>query len=179
MRIHFLPTVRTTIWALIAVGALHAGEAHAQDTLRVGGVRLHAEADTADGSPRPLSQADPASRSAHACERRKIVGFQEVNVRPDEWPMLLNPSELRRALNQYYPAALAEAGISGTVEIRVRVLASGVVERGTICVDRASHDEFGRAAMRAVERARFRPARIKGKLVDTWMTLPIVFSLAR
>ena len=96
----------------------------------------------------------------------------------EEQPELSNRSEVARQLSRNYPPLLRDAGVVGTVTIRMRVLENGTVDPASIAVENSTHDAFADAARRVVERMRFRPAKVGGKAVKVWVTLPVTFQLS-
>ena len=94
-------------------------------------------------------------------------------------PELLNRAEVAEAISRNYPPLLRDAGVTGSVTLRMRIGSDGVVDPTTIEVVEATHEAFGDAAARVASRLRFRPARVDGKPVRVWVTLPITFLLAR
>lgn len=75
-----------------------------------------------------------------------------------------------------YPESARRVGAQGTTVLRVRVLADGSV--GEIVVDRsAGHADLDAAAVSAVKRWRFEPARRGGEPVAVWVLVPIRFTL--
>lgn len=92
-------------------------------------------------------------------------------------PSLLNGSQVGRALVIEYPPALRSAGVSGSVELMMKVGENGTVAPGSFAVMTATHPEFAAAAARVVARMRFAPGTLNGRPVKTWVTLPLTFSL--
>jgi TonB family protein len=92
-------------------------------------------------------------------------------------PELLNRDEIAAAISRNYPPLLRDAGVTGSVTLRMRLGSDGVVDAGTIKVVESSHDAFSQAAANVASRLRFRPARVKGKPVPVWVTLPVTFQL--
>lgn len=86
---------------------------------------------------------------------------------------------LPRTLERYYPAALREAQVEGTVLVELVVDADGRVRPGSAEVVEASHPAFGHAVLRAVDRFRFTPARVGGVAVPVRVTIPIAWSVPR
>jgi protein TonB len=75
-----------------------------------------------------------------------------------------------------YPAAPRRLGIQGTTLLRVHVLADGRI--GDVLVEQsAGHPELDAAAMDAVRRWRFEPARRGTEPVAMWVLLPVEFRL--
>lgn len=78
-------------------------------------------------------------------------------------------------MNREFPTALRNLGLNGAVTLRMRVLADGTVQRSSVEVIESNHPDFSEAARRVVYRMRFRPARIRGRAVAVWVTLPLTF----
>jgi protein TonB len=95
----------------------------------------------------------------------------------EEQPALSNSSEVQRQLARNYPPLLRDAGVVGTVTLRMRVLEDGHVDPESISVESSTHDAFADAAKRVVEKMRFRPAKVGGHPVKVWVTLPVTFQL--
>jgi TonB family protein len=92
-------------------------------------------------------------------------------------PELTNRAVVSQALSREYPQALRMADQTGTVMLRFRVMEDGTVDRPTVAVERYTHPDFSEAAVRVVYRMRFRAARLDGKPVPVWVTLPVIFEL--
>lgn len=90
-----------------------------------------------------------------------------------EAPAVQNQREAQRALERLYPATLRDAGVSGEATLQFIVGTDGRVEPASIRVVAATHDQFGEASRRAVERFRFRPAKVNGTPVRVLISLPI------
>jgi TonB family protein len=95
----------------------------------------------------------------------------------DHPPELANRAEIAHALSQEYPRALREARLGGTVRMRFRITAEGQVDSASVRVLWASRAEFGDAAVRVLERMRFRPARHHGAAVAVWGMIPVRFEI--
>jgi protein TonB len=75
-----------------------------------------------------------------------------------------------------YPESARHAGAQGTTVLRVRVLPDGSVAE--VLVDRsAGHADLDTAAVDAVRRWRFEPARRGGEPVAVWILVPVRFTL--
>lgn len=94
-------------------------------------------------------------------------------------PSMLNRSEVLRELNRRYPPLLREAGVTGQVVLRFRILADGTVDPYSIEIESATHPAFADPAALVAETLRFVPARVNGRPVATWVTLPLNFNLMR
>lgn len=96
-----------------------------------------------------------------------------------EKPQLQNGSEIQRALSRNYPPLLRDAGVNGTVTVKIRVNEDGRVDASSIEIVETSHDAFADATKRTVERMRFRPAKVDGRAVKVWVILPITWQVPR
>jgi protein TonB len=75
-----------------------------------------------------------------------------------------------------YPASARRVGAQGTSLLRVHVLADGRI--GEVLVqESAGHPDLDQAAVDAVKRWRFEPARRGQEPVATWVLLPVQFRL--
>ncbi len=74
-----------------------------------------------------------------------------------------------------YPFMLWRRGVSGSAEIGFIVDTDGNVRDPF--VRRATHEEFGVAAVKAVSRWKFRPAFKAGHPVNTRMSVPVIFNI--
>jgi TonB family protein len=90
-------------------------------------------------------------------------------------PVLANAQEVVRALDQQYPPQLRAAGITGSASLRILVSAEGVPT--DVQAVEATNPEFGAAAVRAMQAARFRPARHEGTAVAFSLIIPVLFQL--
>jgi TonB family protein len=93
----------------------------------------------------------------------------------EEAPELFNRNDVVRTIGREYPRDMRDAGVHGSVTVRFRISAMGIPDAPR--VDRASRPEFVEPAIRVVHRMRFHPARVNGKPVAVWVTLPISFML--
>lgn len=97
----------------------------------------------------------------------------------EEKPQLQNASEVQRLLQRLYPPLLRDAGITGQVQMKFVVNASGRVEATSVSVVNASHDQFGEASTKVVEKMRFKPAKVGGRAVPVLVQIPISWTLER
>ena len=89
-------------------------------------------------------------------------------------PNLINEEEVQQAIDDEYPALLRDAGIGGTVHVRIFVDAAGVAQNAV--VGRSSgHDPLDEAALRAARVMRFTPALDVDEPVPVWIAIPITF----
>ena len=119
----------------------------------VGDVGAAPWSDGLDGSPFVLEPALPRVDAFVAVEREPELVF------------IQDPE---------YPEIARDAGIEGTVLVRVLVGPDGTVLRTVIVRGVTGLDE---AALAAVATAVFRPARQQGLPVAVWVVIPIQFSL--
>jgi periplasmic protein TonB len=101
-----------------------------------------------------------------------VPGELDVEERP-----VLDRSGLGRALERHYPPVLRDSRVSGRVVIELIVNEDGRVRDGSARVLEASHPAFGEAALRAVDRFRFRPAKMAGVAVPVRVTIPIQWTV--
>ena len=97
----------------------------------------------------------------------------------EEQPELINREAVQSALNREYPQDLRAMGLAGTVLLRFRVMEDGRADRTSVRVEQITHPAFGDAARRVVYAMRFRPARLNGRAVAVWVTIPVVFGYGR
>lgn len=97
----------------------------------------------------------------------------------EEKPQLRNAAEVQRLLQRLYPPLLRDAGITGNVTMKFVVNAQGSVEPTSVSVVSASHDSFGEASTKVVERMRFKPAKVGGRAVPVLVQIPISWTLER
>ncbi len=75
-----------------------------------------------------------------------------------------------------YPESARRAGIEGTSLLRFEITEGGMVSKVTV-EKSAGHEELDRAAIAAVQKWRFEPARRGVQAVAVWVTLPVRFEL--
>lgn len=100
-----------------------------------------------------------------------VFTLEETGVKPE----IVNLREVQRILERNYPRQYADAGVAGQVQVKFLIDEEGRVAPGSVTVVTASHEAFGEAASRAVERFRFRPIVYRGAPVRVWVTMPIGF----
>lgn len=94
-----------------------------------------------------------------------------IQVRPE----LINLEEVQRLVQRNYPPLLRDAGIVGAVRAMLVVGKDGHPEVESIEIMDSSHEAFGDAARRIVERMRFRPGTADGRPVRVRMEVPVSF----
>lgn len=73
-----------------------------------------------------------------------------------------------------FPAHLREKGVQGNAVIDIIVDVNGDVRNAFVL--RATHPELGDAALAAVAQWKFKPGQLRGRVVNTHMQVPIVFT---
>lgn len=101
-------------------------------------------------------------------------GTYEMAV-PDEQPAFRNPARFARQIQARFPPELRAAGVSGGAVVQFRILENGTVAPESPSVELATEPRFGEAAVSVVRETRFRPAKVNGRAVKIWMTLPVWF----
>ncbi|HEU4453985.1 MAG TPA: energy transducer TonB [Longimicrobium sp.] len=91
-------------------------------------------------------------------------------------PEMLRANEFGRHLSRNYPPSLRDAGTTGTVLVRFRVLKDGRVDVPSIEVVRSPDPLFDAPVLRYLPLLHFRPARVKGRPVKVWVELPVQFA---
>jgi protein TonB len=94
----------------------------------------------------------------------------------EEMPRLTNIPAVMTALRREYPSTLRSGGITGTVTVRLRVRSDGTVDPASLEVQSTTRPEFAEAALRVVRTMRFRPARVHGHPIASWVVLPVNFA---
>lgn len=120
-----------------------------------------------------------------APQTRELLGNEdrapdEIKAQPtftpfDVAPDLLNPSEVREALQREYPPLLKDAGIGGTATVWFLLSAEGVVEETRIN-ESTGHEPLDAAALRVADVFRFSPGSLEGDGVPVWISLAITFN---
>lgn len=82
------------------------------------------------------------------------------------------PPRLKSSISPKYPKEAKEAGIKGKVYIKVYIDKDGKAKE-TIILEGIK--ELNQAAIDAVTKARYEPAKLKGKPVGVWVNLSITF----
>ncbi|MEJ2185531.1 MAG: M56 family metallopeptidase, partial [Gemmatimonadota bacterium] len=89
-------------------------------------------------------------------------------------PTLENKDEIQKALEDYYPPLLRDAGISGTTQMWIYIDAMGRVTK--MLINQGSgYEALDQAAKKVVGMMRFTPALNKDKPVPVWVSIPLVF----
>lgn len=131
-------------------------------------------------TPDPLARAQQPAPSQRLTDILPDIGPAAVDTPPPTptlaLPKLLNAPDVQRALVDRYPPALRDAGLGGTVTMRVLVDTAGRVKRTQLTVSsgRAALDA---AALQVIAVARFQPVQKDGRAVETWIEFPLVFTM--
>lgn len=82
----------------------------------------------------------------------------------------------KKDISPEYPREALESGMEGRVVVQFKVLGNG--ELTQFFVERSSgYEELDNAAVEAIKRTRFEPARSGCKPVSSWARVPITFKL--
>jgi TonB family protein len=126
------------------------------------------------------ADAAPGARGAGVRTMRHLVEWEDTVASTPPLGVQAVPSyrsvaDFRRRLERNYPPLMRNAGVSGQVELRFRVLENGRVDSTDVHVVKATHQEFVAPALRSLPALTFHPGRVNGRPVKVWMTLPISF----
>jgi TonB family protein len=94
-----------------------------------------------------------------------------VEVKPE----LRNRAEIERQIEAGYPRALLSRGVTGDVDLRFRILESGTVDPTSITVEMTTNPAFAEPATIMTRGMLFTPAKVGGRPVNVWVTIPIHF----
>ncbi|HEX9938396.1 MAG TPA: energy transducer TonB [Longimicrobium sp.] len=95
--------------------------------------------------------------------------------RVEEQPMLENREDVARLIQRNYPPGMRSRGESGTATVRFRIQTDDGVDSASVTIENTASAELSKAAAKVAREMRFRPARIDGRAVPVWVTLPITF----
>ena len=108
----------------------------------------------------------------------KIIPEKEIKEKEPRVKFISynDPPVPLKAIRPKYPKAAKEAGIEGTVMVQVFVNEKGRVTETAILrgIPNSGLDE---AAIKAIEKVKFRPARQGNKKVGVWISIPVNFRL--
>jgi TonB family protein len=140
-------------------------------------VRIELPIQWTPAPPAPAEAAASSGTDAGPTERRAdgVGGYELSDV--DVVPRPRNIPILQRALVEYYPRELRDAGVQGTVQVRFRVDAQGTPH--DFIITTSDHVGLNQSTVRAVSELRFTPGRKDGQPVDVWVELPITWSIVR
>ncbi|MDQ7064888.1 MAG: energy transducer TonB [candidate division KSB1 bacterium] len=121
-------------------------------------------------------QEPPQSGNPVTPEHQKVVlGKGEVFVAYDEPPTPIGGFEAIHK-NLRYPASARAAGLQGRVILNVLINKNGEVEMVKV-LKSTGHEEMDQAAIEAVKKTAWSPARQKGSPVKVWVGIPVIFKL--
>jgi len=95
----------------------------------------------------------------------------------DQLPQLLSQRDAQRMLERVYPSMLRDAGVTGHTTVLLVIDKTGAVQPGSVTVQESTHDAFRDAAVRAAERFRFRPAKLRGEAIAVSISIPIEWQI--
>jgi protein TonB len=158
------PQTSPQVAAVPAEAPASAGPGVAQSS-RTPPPAIGSAATSADDAPASSASALPASA-------RSSVASLPPDAGVTRWARPTGGYQVRPA----YPSSAKRLGIQGTALLRVHVLADGRV--GEVAVEHsAGHRDLDEAAVDAVRRWRFEPARRGDDAVAMWVRLPVEFKL--
>lgn len=129
-------------------------------------------------SPEPTNASPSAAPDAAAASPLASQQTSQPTSQPSPQPTsppVFNAAYLRNPAPAY-PATSRRYGEAGRVLLRVRVLPSGQPDE-VVLQQSCGHDRLDAAALDAVRRWRFVPARQGEQAIAAWVVVPIQFSL--
>ncbi len=129
---------------------------------------------TLDAVPVEALPPPPAQREEEVRNLAAAPTFTPMTVSPE----LLNGKEISRALLDYYPPLLRDAGIGGRVQVWFFIDEDGRVVR-TLIHESSGYEAFDRAALDVADRMRFSPAYNRDQRVPVWVSIPILFEVEK
>jgi len=135
----------------------------------------------------PTWTVPPSDTAATRTAPSRETGSRRMPPLPDsstyelsvvtQQPELINRGDIGEEMARAYPPLLRDAGVAGTVTIRMRVDHRGRVDPASVTIESSTHEAFSDAATRVVRQMRFRPAEVEGVPVAVWVVLPVTFQL--
>ncbi len=125
-----------------------------------------------------MREADTSAQGAPADTGKTPTGLDQDEdlPAPDEFVAVDEYPEVIHRENPEYPRPARDAGITGTVWVKVLVSEAGEVLKAA--VDRSSGmDVLDDSAVEAALKWRFKPATHEGRPVKVWVSFPIEFTL--
>lgn len=95
----------------------------------------------------------------------------------DTRPELADRRQAELILRRNYPPLLRDIGAVGRTTVQLIIGKDGRVEPGSVRVRESTDEAFNTAAIRAVQRFRFKPATLNGRPVAVLVTIPIEWRL--
>jgi periplasmic protein TonB len=121
----------------------------------------------------PIETLPPPANATRAADIAAAPHFTPYEVAPK----LINRAEVARALVQYYPPLLRNAGIGGVVKMWFYIDTEGRVLR-TQVFESSGYPNLDAAAKEVAEIMRFSPALNRDQKIPVWVQLPVVFEIA-
>lgn len=118
--------------------------------------------------PQPGNPVTPEGQTA-------VLSKGEAFVAYDEPPMPVGGFEAIHK-NLQYPESAKSAGLQGRVILNVLINENGEIEMVKV-LKSTGHEEMDQAAIEAVKKTAWSPARQKGKPVKVWVGIPVIFKL--
>lgn len=125
----------------------------------------------------PLDGAETAPAEPLATPAQRASAHDAAEEEGSEATARL-PASVVRNEPPAYPTVARRRGYSGTVELRVEVLADGTAGRIEL-LKSSGYGVLDEAAMTSVRRWRFRPASRGGVSEPSWIDVPVIFRLER
>lgn len=126
--------------------------------------------------------AEPGARPAGTSTLLRLMGMADgpdpetvTGLGVEEDPRPRNVSTFTRHMERNYPPLMRDAGVTGDVILRFRVLDDGRVDSASVQVLSSSHEQFDGPSIRSARVLTFHPARVNGRPVKVWSVLPINF----
>jgi len=88
-----------------------------------------------------------------------------------------DPPKPISAIRPMYPEVAQEAGIEGVVVVQAFIDKKGIVKETVILRGGIPNTGFDEAAIEAIRKTRFRPAKQRNKPVGVWISIPVNFKL--
>jgi TonB family protein len=132
-----------------------------------------------DKMPTVVSASESVEREVSEVERGSAGGFAYEVAVLERKPELTNEAQVAGLMQRLYPRMLQDAGIGGTVMMQFVIQADGKVDPASVKVIDSTHEQFGEASVKAVEKFRFRPGQYKGQNVRVLIQMPITWQPER
>ncbi|MFQ5679488.1 MAG: energy transducer TonB [Gemmatimonadota bacterium] len=124
---------------------------------------------TFEANPVQTLAPPPTATEADPSARPRFIPY-------DTPPRLLNGAKIEKLLRGYYPSALRQAGVGGTVNLWLFVDETGAVKR-TVVKESSGYVALDEAAGRVAIRMRFSAAKNRDKVTAVWVSQPIHFAV--
>ena len=132
--------------------------------------------------PEPHPQSPPAPSVPQtppaAAERFPVAASSRLTASPEPVPSMTVSRKVEYLYNPPpdYPSRARRLGLEGEVLIRTRVLPNGEPEE-LVLAQSSGYTLLDQAAIKAVRKWRFRPARRSDERVASWVEIPVRFRL--